>query len=152
MGCCSSFKFDPPDSSLALVLTDPPPDRPRELDGFADVSLDSHSESAGSFALDTQPVFLMNSGLLPSSSPFYKDRSLSIVGPSPHLLSWASPDPNSHCLPTDRPNTRSVCYTSVPPASLLFGFTRPSPEAVPSTRASAASSFHSPPASKLSLA
>ena len=148
MGCCSSFKFDPPDSSLALALADPTPARPRELDGFADVSLDSHSESAGSFALDTQPVFLMNSGLLPSSSPFYKDRSLSIVGSAPHLLAWASPDPNSHCLPTDRPNVRSISYTSVLPASLL-GFNGPSPEAVPSTRASVASSFHPPPASKL---
>ncbi len=151
MGCCSSFKFDPPDSSLALALADPSPGRPKELDGFADVSLDSHSESGESFALDTQPVFLMNAGILPSSYPLYKDRSFSIVNPSPHILPWPSPDPH-HCLPTDRPNTRSISYTSVSPSSLLLGSSGLSPRAAPSTRASVTSSFHSPPVSKLSLA
>ena len=78
MGCCGSLPFDPQDSSVALSDLTPP--RPREMDGFADVSLDSHSESEGQCQEDTQPVFLMNVGLVSASCGLYKERSFSVVG------------------------------------------------------------------------
>ena len=145
MGCCNSLKFEPTD--IELSLPDPNPRiPPRDADGFADVSLDSHSESNPGDALETHPVFLMNSVIVQSPVKLYKQRSITVSGPprGGRTLEEVLRDESLQSELALRSNPRSISYSSVSVGGLLVvrGMAGPPTEAVRSTRASAASSFH----------
>jgi len=100
MGCCNSVRFESADVEVALG--EPLHHSPeRGLEDFADVSLNSHSDSCRSEE-DSHPVFLMNSALAPSA--LTKERSFTVSGASqllPPLLFTGT-----------KLNTRSISYSA----------------------------------------
>jgi hypothetical protein len=102
MGCCNSARFEAVDVEVALgeePLHKTPECGPED---FADVSLNSHSDSSCSQE-DSHPVFLMNSGLAPSA--LTKERSFTVSGAAAAL--------GAPLLFTGtKLNTRSVSYSA----------------------------------------
>lgn len=77
MGCCNSVRFEATEVEVALGEEPLHHSPERGPEDFADVSLNSHSESCRSQE-DSHPVFLMNSALAPSG--LTKERSFTVSG------------------------------------------------------------------------
>lgn len=112
MGCCNSFKLETVDIEVALNDVTAAKSPLRDPEGFADVSLGSHSESNTSIVQETHPVFLMNSMCLPGV--LQKERSITV--PNHPVLGLDSPRQSFAALTTpkfggEKLNPRSVSYS-----------------------------------------
>jgi len=102
MGCCNSARFEAAEVEVALGEEPLRKTPERGPEDFADVSLNSHSDSSASQE-DSHPVFMMNSALAPST--LTKERSFTVSGAAAAL--------GAHLMFTGtKLHTRSISYSA----------------------------------------